>query len=505
MKLMSFPRLFCRKNISCFFDKFSVVFSVKYRISCCYFASNPYLDLDIFILLVLYHMQRQSGWRQKSKEDIKKIFEFCEGYKGFLDLAKTEREAARFVENVLIQDGFKDSFEHPKAFMVNKHKNVFALIRGRQPLTRGLNIIVAHTDAPRLDLKQNPLFEDVELGLLRTHYYGGIKKYQWVAIPLAIHGVIIKKDGTSIDLSIGENDCDPVFVIDDLLPHLSRKTHDEKRLSEAIEGEKLVLLFGSIPLVGSEKEGIKEGILKILNDMYGIIEDDFVSAELEVVPAFRARDVGIDRSMIGGYGQDDRACAYTLLKALCNVDEPDNTCLAIFADKEEIGSEGNTGMQSSVLQIFLYDILEGMGLTADEAMVKKILYSSRAISADVNGPVNPMYQDVHEKQNACYLGRGVCVSKFTGHGGKGGASDANAEYVGEIRRLFEKEGILWQTGELGKIDQGGGGTVAKHLAVHGMDIIDCGTPILTMHSPFEISSKLDVYETYRAFHAFFRS
>jgi len=450
-------------------------------------------------------MQRQSGWRQKSKEDLKEIFEFCEGYKGFLDLSKTEREAARFVENALIKNDFKDSFGHSKIYMVNKHKNVFAFIKGRQPITGGINIIVAHIDAPRLDLKQNPLFEDVDLGLLRTHYYGGIKKYQWVAMPLAIHGVMIKKDGTNIEISIGENDCDPVFVIDDLLPHLSRKTQDEKRLSEAIEGEKLTLLFGSIPLSGSDKEGIKKGILKIMHDMYGVIEDDFVSAELEVVPAFKARDVGIDRSMIGAYGQDDRACAYTLLKALCNVHEPENPCLAIFADKEEIGSEGNTGMQSSALQIFLYGILESLDMKADEVMVKKILYNSKAISADVNGPVNPMYQDVHEKQNACYLGRGVCVSKFTGHGGKGGASDANAEYVGEIRRLFEKEGILWQTGELGKIDQGGGGTVAKHLAVYGMDIIDCGTPILAMHSPFEVSSKLDVYETYRAFHAFFRS
>jgi len=450
-------------------------------------------------------MEKQSGWKRKSKEDIKEIFEFSEGYKGFLDLAKTEREAAALIENTLIKNDFRHDFRHEKICMVNKGKTVFAFIKGKVPLTEGLNIIAAHIDAPRLDLKQSPLFEDVDLALLRTHYYGGIKKYQWVAMPLAVHGVIIKADGTKIELSIGENDDDPVFVIDDLLPHLSRKTQDEKKLSEAIEGEKLTVLFGSIPLPGTEKEGVKRGILKVLHDKFGIVEDDFVSAELEVVPAFKARDVGIDRSMVGAYGQDDRACAYTLLKAFCDTREPGRSCLAIFTDKEEVGSEGNTGMQSNVLQIFLYYILDGMGLKADEATVRKMLFKSRAISADVNGPINPMYQDVHESQNACYLGRGICVSKFTGHGGKGGASDANAEYVGGIRSLFDREGILWQTGELGKIDQGGGGTVAKHLAVHGMDIIDCGTPILTMHSPFEVSSKLDVYETYRAFHVFFKS
>ncbi len=450
-------------------------------------------------------MEKQSGWKRKSKEDIKVIFEFCEGYKHFLNMVKTEREAAAFIKDALANNDFKEDFEHNKIYRVYKNKTVFALIKGKGRLTDGLNIVAAHLDVPRLDLKQNPLFEDVDLAMLRTHYYGGIKNYQWVAMPLALHGVVVKKDGTKIELSVGDNSSDPVFVIDDLLPHLSRKTHDQKKLSEAIEGEKLTILFGSMPLAGVERESVKKGILKILHDRFGMIEDDFVSAELEAVPAFQARDVGIDRSMIGAYGQDDRACAYTLLEALCKTVEPLRPCLAIFVDKEEIGSEGNTGMQSNALQIFLYEVLEGIGLKADEAIVRKMLFNSRAISADVNAPVNPMYQDVHERQNACYLGRGICVSKYTGHGGKGGASDAHAEYVGEIRSLFEKEGIIWQTGELGKIDQGGGGTVAKHLAVHGLDIIDCGTPILTMHSPFEVSSKLDIYETYRTFHVFFKS
>ncbi len=450
-------------------------------------------------------MEKRTGWSKKTKEEIKGVFRFAEGYKRFLDLAKTEREAISAIEKHLSLNGFKQDPKHHRTLSVNKGKSAIAFIRGETEPQEGLNIIVAHIDAPRLDLKQNPLYEDVDLALLRTHYYGGIKKYHWVAIPLALHGVIIKKDGRKIELAIGEAEDDPVFVIDDLLPHLSRKIQDEKKLSEAIEGEKLTILFGSIPLTGAEKESVKKGVLKLLNDTYGIIEEDFTSAEIEIVPAFRAKDVGIDRSMVGAYGQDDRVCAYTLLEAISHTDNPHRPSLAIFTDKEEIGSEGNTGIQSNFLQIALYDILEGMGIKADEVLMRRMLFRSRALSADVNGAVNPTYQDVHEKQNACYLGQGICISKFTGSGGKVGASDAHAEYIAEIRDLFNKEGVLWQTGELGKIDAGGGGTVAKFLAVYGMDIIDCGTPVLTMHSPFEISSKLDIYETYRAFKSFFNA
>ncbi len=450
-------------------------------------------------------MEKQSGWIKKTKEEIKEIFLFCERYKDFLDTAKTERETVNSIEKGLTENGFINNPAHIKTFSINRGKAVAAFIGGESHPADGLNIIAAHIDAPRLDLKQNPLYEDVDLALLRTHYYGGIKKYQWVAIPLAMHGVIVKKDGRKIELAIGENEDDPVFVIDDLLPHLSRKIQDEKKMADAIEGEKLTLLFGSMPVTGIEKESIKMGVLKCLNDRFGIIEDDFISAEVEIVPAFKARDVGIDRSMIGAYGQDDRVCAYALLEAMYRTYKPMRPCLAIFADKEEIGSEGSTGIQSAFLWMTLYDILEGMGLKADEALIRKMLFKSRALSADVNGALNPTYQDVHEKQNACYLGRGICISKFTGHGGKAGASDANAEYVSEIRNLFDGEGIVWQTGELGKIDAGGGGTVAKHLAVYGMDVIDCGTPLLAMHSPFEISNKLDIYETFRAFTVFFKS
>ncbi|MDD3845319.1 MAG: aminopeptidase [Syntrophorhabdaceae bacterium] len=450
-------------------------------------------------------MQRQSGWRSRSKEEIKEIFAFAEGYKGFLDEAKTEREAVRYITDALVDEGFSRDFSGDRVVAVNRAKEVMAFVRGSGDISEGLNIVVAHIDAPRLDLKQNPLYEDVDLALLRTHYYGGIKKYQWVAVPLAIHGVVVKANGESVDVCIGEKEDDPVFLIDDLLPHLSRKIQDEKKLADAIDGEKLVVLFGSLPLTGAEKEPVKQYVLKMLNDSYGMTEDDFITAELEVVPAFKARDVGVDRSMVGGYGQDDRVSAYTLLKGLCAAKDPRRHCLAIFTDKEEIGSEGSTSIRSTFIHVFLDDILAGMGVKADEALMRRILFRSKALSADVNGAVNPTFQEVHEKQNACFLGRGPCVTKFTGHMGKVGASDANAEYVAEIARLFDKEGVIWQTGELGKIDEGGGGTVAKHLAVYGMDIIDCGAPLLTMHSPYELSNKLDIFETYRAFQAFFKA
>jgi aspartyl aminopeptidase len=450
-------------------------------------------------------MQRQSGWKSKSKEDIKEIYRFAEGYKTFLDEAKTERETVRSITRVLEAEGFGMDPSGKRVFAVNRGKEVLAFIRGSADISEGLNIVVAHIDAPRLDLKQNPLYEDVDLALLRTHYYGGIKKYQWVAVPLAIHGVVVKSDGESVDICIGEKEDDPVFLIDDLLPHLSRKTQDDKKLGDAIDGEKLVVLFGSLPLTGAEKDPVKQYVLKMLGDAYGMTEDDLISAEIEVVPAFKARDVGIDRSMVGGYGQDDRVSAYTLLKGLCAAKDPRRHCLAIFTDKEEIGSEGSTSIKSAFLHIFLDDVLAGMGIKADEALMRKVLFRSKALSADVNGAVDPTFQEVHEKQNACYLGRGPCITKFTGHMGKIGASDADAEYVAEITRLFDNSGIIWQTGELGKIDEGGGGTVAKHLAVHGMDIIDCGAPLLVMHSPYELSNKLDIFETYRAFQAFFKA
>ena len=449
-------------------------------------------------------MERESGWKRKSKEAIEEVFAFCEGYKRFLDSAKTEREAAAYIEKTLLDHGFVQTPTGPKVYRVNKGKEVIAFRKGQRDLSQGMRIIIAHIDAPRLDLKQNPLYEETDLALLRTHYYGGIKKYQWLAMPLAIHGIVAKADGTIVTLALGEDEGDPVFSIDDLLPHLSRKHQDEKKLSEAIEGEKLVILFGSLPLLGEEKEPVKKGVLRLLEERYGLSEEDFVSAEIEIVPAFKARDVGIDRSMVGAYGQDDRASAYPLLRAITDLEqEPSWPVLAVFADKEEIGSEGNTGAQSHFIQIFIEDVLESLGVADSGRYMRRTLFRSKAISADVNGAINPTWQEVHEKQNACYMGGGICVTKFTGHGGKVGANDAHAEYVAEIRQLFAKEQVTWQTGELGKIDEGGGGTVAKFLAQYGMDIIDMGAPLLTMHSPFEISSKLDIFESYRAFRAFF--
>jgi aspartyl aminopeptidase len=450
-------------------------------------------------------MKKQTGWKSRSIEYRKQAFDFSEGYKGFLDAAKTERETARFVEAYLAGKGFDGNIGSPRSVRVYRDKTAMAFVRGKKNPLEGINIIVAHIDAPRLDLKQNPLYEDTEIALLRTHYYGGIKKYQWVAIPLALHGVVARTDGRTIDITIGEAEDDPVLVIDDLLPHLSRKTQEEKKLADAIDAEKLTVLFGSMPLIGEDQGAVKKYVLKLLDEQYGISEDDFVSAELEIVPAFRARDVGIDRSMIGAYGQDDRASAYPLLAAIGEIFEPERSCLAVFSDKEEIGSEGSTGIQSAFLQVFLYDLLEGMGTKPDGVSVTRMLYGSRALSGDVNAALNPTYKDVHEEQNAAYLGRGICISKYTGHGGKVGASDASAEYVAEIRRIFDREEILWQAGEMGKVDQGGGGTVAKFLALYGMDVLDCGAPLLTMHSPFEVSSKLDIYETFRAFRAFFKS
>jgi len=452
-------------------------------------------------------MERQSGWMKKSKEEIQGIFAFCEGYKQFLDRAKTEREAAAFAEKELEAHGFTQDLSGPKVYRINRGKEVVAYRRGLRDLAEGARIIIAHIDAPRLDLKQNPLYEEVDLALLRTHYYGGIKKYQWLAMPLAIHGVVVKPDGTKVNLVLGEEEHDPVFSIDDLLPHLSRKHQDEKKLWEAIEGEKLAILFGSVPLLGEDKEPVKKAVLGMLEQRYGLSEEDLISAEIEVVPAFRARDVGIDRGMIGAYGQDDRASAYPLLRAIVDLEkDPSYPVLAIFIDKEEIGSEGNTSAQSHFIQIFLEELLEeGLGASHPGRLARRALFKSKAISADVNGAVNPTWQEVHEKQNACFLGGGICVTKFTGHGGKVGANDAHAEFVAEIRSTFARENIIWQTGELGKVDEGGGGTVAKYLAEYGMDIIDMGAPLLTMHSPFEISSKFDIHESYRAFKAFFLS
>lgn len=439
----------------------------------------------------------------------KKAFEFAERYKAFLNSAKTEREAVRLIEAFAKKKGFKDITRAgggKRFYKINRNKSIVLAVVGKKPLIEGLNLIASHIDSPRLDLKQNPLYEEVDLAFLKTHYYGGIKKYQWLARPLAIHGKVIKKDGSHLDLQVGESDRDPVFTIADLLPHLARKVQTEKKVSEAFEGEKLNVLVGSRPLGDDEtKERFKLAVLEYLFDTYGIVEEDLVSSEIEIVPAGKARDVGWDRSLIGSYGQDDRVCAYATLEAVGELKAPQTTAVALFIDKEEIGSAGSTGAKSRFLEDFVADLLEATGERPSGAALRSCLISSKALSADVNAALDPDYQDVHEKRNAARIGYGVCITKFTGSGGKFGSSDANAEYLAQIRKLFNENRVVWQTGELGRVDEGGGGTIAKFLAVYGMEVLDCGTPLLSMHSPFEIASKADIYMTNKGYSAFFNS
>ena len=442
-------------------------------------------------------------WEKWSKEDLKKVNTFCEDYRQFLSVSKTERE---FTENsrVLCEKyGFKNIAEMEtlqagdKVYSINRNKNICLFVIGKKPLTDGMNILGAHIDSPRLDIKQKPLYETEGLALLDTHYYGGIKKYQWTTIPLSLHGVIVKQDGTSVKINIGEDENDPVFCVTDLLPHLA--TEQMKRpATQIVTGEELNIVIGSRPFKSdSESELVKLNILKILNEKYGITEDDFLSAELEAVPAFKAQDVGFDRSMIGSYGHDDRVCAYPALQAILKCKNPKKTSVVVLTDKEETGSDGNTGLVSSYLKYFIADLAEALGNDG-----RTVLSHSECMSADVNAGFDPTFPDVLEKKNASFLNYGVVVTKFTGARGKSGTSDASAEYVGRIRSLLNKNDIIWQTGELGKVDLGGGGTVAAYIANLNVDTIDVGVPVLSMHAPFEIVAKTDVYMAFRAFLVF---
>jgi len=458
--------------------------------------------------------KRQNVWERVDEEYIKKAFDFCEEYKSFLNASKTEREFAANTEKLAIAAGFRKLEDlaasntrlkpGDKVCFINRKKSAVLAVIGKRPVSEGVNIIGAHIDAPRLDLKQNPLYEDTEMAFFKTHYYGGIKKYQWLTIPLAIHGVVVKGDGTPVEIVIGENEDDPVFSITDLLPHLAREQM-QKKMSEAVSGEGLNVLLGSLPFRDDKvKEKVKLTILDILNKRYGIVEEDFQSAELEMVPAQKFRDVGFDKSMVGGYGQDDRVCAYPALRALLDIDTPDRTAVCLLTDKEEIGSMGNTGAQSNLLQDFLANII---ALTEDnysDLKLRSCLSKSRMLSADVNAAVDPNYDSVYEKRNATYLGHGIVLQKYGGSRGKYDSSDASAEFVGEIRKLFNDNGIMWQTGELGKVDEGGGGTIAQYAANLGIDVIDCGIAVLSMHSPFEITSKIDIYMSYDAYKVFLK-
>ncbi len=444
-------------------------------------------------------------WDQVDQPAREAIMAFGESYKAFLDRAKTEREAVAEIERQARARGFVDlsgAAPGPRTYYNYRGKTMVLAVAGRRPLSAGVRLVAAHIDSPRLDLKQYPLYEDTDLAFLKTHYYGGIKKYQWLARPLALHGVILKADGSRVELTVGEDPADPVFTVLDLLPHLARKTQMDKKVTDAFEGEKLNVLVGSLPLGDPEaKDRFKLYLLKHLEERYGIREEDLVSAELEVVPAGPARDLGWDRSLVAGYGQDDRACSYAALSAILETEEPEYTSLALFYDKEETGSDGNTSAKSCLLEEIVERLLERAG--ESPLARRRALMASRAISADVTGALDPDYPEVHEKRNAARLGYGVAFHKYGGSGGKYYTNDANAEYVAWIRKIFQENRVVWQAGELGKVDEGGGGTIAKYLAVHGLEIIDCGTPLLSMHSPFEVASKADVYMTFKAYQAFF--
>ena len=430
---------------------------------------------------------------------------FCEGYKAFLDKAKTEREAAAEIIALAKANGYVEFIPGEKysagekIYYNNRDKSVILCVIGKRSIIDGVKIAAAHIDSPRLDLKPNPLYEDTDIALLKTHYYGGIKKYQWTAIPLALHGAVALKDGSVVNVCVGEDEDDPKFVITDLLPHLGGEQY-KRTLKDGIRGEELNVLVGSRPFMNDEcSEAVKLNILSILYEKYGFTETDFLSAEFEVVPAFKACDIGFDRSMIGAYGHDDRVCAYPAVMAALDAENPEYTIMSVLTDKEETGSDGNTGLHSSYMAYFINYLAAMEGYDGYEVIRK-----SECLSADVTAAFDPTFSDVLERRNAAYINKGVAVMKYTGSGGKGGTSDASAEYMGKVRTMLDNANVVWQVGELGKVDAGGGGTVAKYVANLDIDVVDIGVPVLSMHAPFETVSKLDVYMAYRAFSEFFK-
>ncbi|MDD7738961.1 MAG: aminopeptidase [Fusicatenibacter sp.] len=458
-------------------------------------------------------MERKTAWNDYKKKDMKKLEKLNEAYRAFLDAGKTERECVTESIRQAKEAGYVDIAEYirenralvpgDKVYAVCMKKAIALFQIGKKPLEEGMNILGAHIDSPRLDVKQNPLYEDSGFTYLDTHYYGGIKKWQWVTLPLAIHGVVAKKNGEVVDIVIGEEENDPVFCVTDLLVHLSRE-QQEKAARTVVEGENLDLLIGSAPLDGEEKDAVKAMTLKLLKEKYGIEEEDFLSAELEIVPAGKARELGFDASMIMAYGQDDRVCAYTSLAAMLEVEDPEKTTCCLLVDKEEIGSVGATGMQSRFFENTMAELLALCGKNSDLAL-RRCLASSRMLSSDVSAAFDPLYASAFEKKNAAFFGKGIVINKFTGSGGKSGSNDANAEYVGTLRAIFDDAKVNWQTAELGRVDVGGGGTIAYIMALYGMEVIDSGVPVLSMHAPWEITSKADVYEAKKAYVAFLKN
>lgn len=453
-------------------------------------------------------MYAKNTW-EKYKDNLNEVMEYNEGYKDYISKNKTERACVKDSIRLAKEKGFKplDSFETlkpgDKVYVNNRDKNIALFVIGNKPLTEGMRILGAHIDSPRMDLKQNPLYESEGFVLADTHYYGGVKKYQWVTIPLSLYGVVAKKDGTVVDVVIGEDDNDPVVGISDLLIHLAADQLD-KKAAKVIEGENLDVTLGNMPLAGEEKNAVKANILKLLKDKYDIEEEDFVSAEIEVVPSGKARDYGLDRSMIAGYGHDDRVCAYTSLTAILDVDVCDYTCCTILVDKEEIGSVGATGAHSLFFENTVGEMLVKMGIDSF-VQTRLTLSRSKMLSSDVSAGVDPLFVSVNDKKNAAYLGNGIVFNKYTGARGKSGSNDASAEYVARIRAVMDESKIHYQTAELGKVDQGGGGTIAYILGNYNMDVIDAGIAVLNMHAPMEVVSKVDVYETYQAYKAFLKN
>ena len=455
-------------------------------------------------------MERKNIWNSYGKKEIAELEKLNKNYRHFLDHGKTERECVKATVKLAKKEGFKDLKEvihsgeklqaGDRVYDVFMEKAVALFVIGSKDIEKGMNILGAHIDSPRLDLKQNPLYEDTELAYLDTHYYGGIKKYQWVTIPLALHGVVAKKDGSVVDINIGEEEDDPVFCITDLLIHLSGEQM-EKTAAKVVEGDALNLLIGSIPLKDEEKDAVKKNVLKLLKDKYDIEEEDFLSAELEIVPAGKARECGLDRSMILAYGHDDRVCAYTSLEAILDMKKVKRTACCILVDKEEIGSVGATGMQSRFFENTVAELLNCMGVYS-ELTLRRVLANSKMLSSDVSAAYDPEYAAVFEKKNTAYFARGIVFNKYTGARGKSGSNDANAEYMAELRKILEKHNVAFQTAELGKVDVGGGGTIAYILALYGMQVIDCGVAVMSMHAPWEIVSKADVYEAKKCYMAF---
>ena len=451
--------------------------------------------------------KKDNGWETLGSNQKEEVFDLSKKYMDFLNVAKTEREFIKHARKLANENGYKDIMEFDtlkpgdKIYFVNREKSMYLAIIGEKSIEEGLHIIGSHVDSPRLDLKPNPLYEDTGLAYFKTHYYGGNKKYQWTTIPLSIHGVIVKANGEKIEVNIGEDEEDPIFTITDLLPHLAQEQM-EKKLKNGVDGEDLNLLIGSIPYSSSKiSEKVKLNILNILNQKYGITEADLTSSEIELVPAFKARSLGFDGSMVAAYGQDDKVCAYTSLHAMMELENVKNTAVCILSDKEEIGSMGNTGMESHMFDFFISEILNKLGVNRPN-LLDKVFCFSKMLSSDVDAGFDPIYASVSDKHNAGFLGKGISLNKYTGARGKSGASDANAEYVAWVRNILERNDIKYQIAELGKVDIGGGGTIAYIIANKGADVIDCGVPVLSMHAPYEVTSKYDIYSAYKTYKAF---